>query len=292
MKGHFKYLTTGEEDISWGLYFTVAGWARIEPHTAYPPKMHPSGYLFDWETGRVLNEYQLVYITEGAGIFENNYGKFHVKPGALMIIFPNQWHRYRPLKKRGWAENYIGFNGKMADELLDRPVFSPLQPVISCGVKEEVVEIYRTINDIIEKEQPGFQQIASGMLVKLLGHIVSFEKQKGLTGKHIAGIIEEVRLAIRQNMDKDIDLKKMAEQHHVGYSYFRKMFKKYTGVSPGQYHLQLKIIRAKELLISTNKNIKEISFELGFHSIHYFSLFFKKKVGLNPTEFRKRHLSQ
>jgi AraC-like DNA-binding protein len=291
MKGNFKYLTTGEEDISWGLYFNVAGGAIIEPGSVYPPKEHPSGYLFEWETGRVLNEYQLIYITKGAGIFENNYGKFQVRPGSLMIIFPNQWHRYRPFKKMGWVENYIGFKGKMADELLNRPAFSPLQPVIPCGIKEEVIETYLTINDIIEKEQPGFQQIASGMLVKLLGYIVSFEKQKGLTGKHIARIIEEVRLSIRQNMENEIDLKKMAEQHNVGYSYFRKMFKKYTGMPPGQYHLQLRIIRAKELLISTDMNIKEISLELGFQSIHYFSLFFKKKVGLNPTEFRKRQLS-
>ena len=48
------------------------------------------------------------------------------------------------------------------------------------------------------------------------------------------------------------------------------------------------ITRAKELLISTDKSIKEISLELGFQTIHYFSLLFKKKVGMTPTEFRKR----
>jgi AraC-like DNA-binding protein len=81
----------------------------------------------------------------------------------------------------------------------------------------------------------------------------------------------------------------MAQKHHVSYSYFRKMFKKYTGVSPGQYHLQLRIMRAKELLISTDKSIKEISYELGFQSIFYFSNMFKKKEGTTPSHFRKKN---
>lgn len=101
-------------------------------------------------------------------------------------------------------------------------------------------------------------------------------------------MIEEVRFVMRQNIDKEINLEELAEQHNVGYSYFRKMFKKYTGVSPGQYHLQLRVMRAKELLVASNKSIKEISLELGFQTIHYFSLIFKKKVGINPSEFRKR----
>ncbi|MCY1719546.1 AraC family transcriptional regulator [Prolixibacteraceae bacterium Z1-6] len=287
-KEYFKYLTTAEDDINWGLYLNVAGSATIKPGTLYPPIKHPSEYFFDWESGRILQEYQLNYITEGTGIFENKHGKFNVKPGSLLLITPQVWHRYRPLIKTGWAENYIGFNGKIADELLKNKVFSSRQPVIQVGTKEEILDTYLKIIDLVEKERPGFQQIASGLVVQLLGYIVSFEKRKGLSGKPIAKVIEDIRFLMRQNVDKEIDLQELARQNNVGYSYFRKMFKKYTGVSPGQYHLQLRIIRAKELLVSTDKSIKEISLELGFQTIHYFSLIFKKKVGVNPSEFRKR----
>ncbi|MDX8338885.1 AraC family transcriptional regulator [Draconibacterium sp. IB214405] len=288
MKEYFKYLTTSEEDINWGLYLKVAGSARIKPNTLYPPKEHPSEYYFEWKNGRILHEFQLNYITEGTGVFENSYGKFQIKPGSLIIIFPNEWHRYRPLKKTGWVENYVGFNGHIADQLLKHPTFSSRQPVIQCGIREDIIDSHLKIIDLVEKERPGYQQIASGMVVKLLGYIVSVEKRKGFSGKQISKVIEEVRFLMRQNADQEFDLEELARKHNVGYSYFRKMFKKYTGVSPGQYHLQLRIIRAKELLISTDKSIKEISLELGFQTIHYFSLIFKKKVGLTPTEFRKR----
>ena len=129
------------------------------------------------------------------------------------------------------------------------------QPVINCGIKEEIIDTYLKIYDLVEKERPGFQQIASGMVVKLLGYIVSFEKSKGFSGKHIAKVIEQVRFLMRQNIESEYNMEELAKQHNVGYSYFRKMFKKYTGVSPAQYHLQLRIIRAKELLVSTDKTI-------------------------------------
>ena len=287
MKRQFKYLTTSEEDIQWGINLSVAGSARIEPGTSYPPGKHPSEYTFNWKTGRILQEYQLNYVTEGSGIFENNVGRFQVKEGSLMVIKPGEWHRYRPLKKYGWVENFVGFRGNIAEHFMKNPVLSSGQPVLQPGIKEELIDTHLKIMDLVEKEQPGYQQIASGMVLKLLGYLISFEKQKGFSGKHIGRVIEEVRFMMRQNSDHEIDLEELARAHNVGYSYFRKMFKKYTGVSPGQYHLQLRIMRAKELLVSTDKSIKEISLELGFQTIHYFSLLFKKKIGISPTDFRK-----
>jgi transcriptional regulator GlxA family with amidase domain len=157
------------------------------------------------------------------------------------------------------------------------------------GIKEELLDTFLKIFDLVEKEQPGYQQIASGMVIKLLGYIISFEKQKNFSGKPIAKVIEAIRFEMRQKMEEELNLRELAKKHNVSYSFFRKMFKKYTGVSPGQYHLQLRITRAKELLISTDKSIKEISYELGFQSIFYFSNMFKKKEGVTPSYFRNKN---
>ncbi len=286
MKDFFKYLNASEEDKNWGLFLNVAGQSFIGPGTVYPPTEHPSGYYFTWENGRVLSEYQINYITKGTGILENKRVKFTVKPGSLMIIRKDEWHRYRPVKTRGWIEHYIGFDGDFANHFLVQNQILHGQSVIHCGIREDIIDTYYKIFELSKKEDPGNQQIAAGLIIKLLGHIVAWQKQRNFAGRPIEKLIQEARFYMRENIEKEIDLEELAENYCIGYSYFRKMFKKYTGISPHQYHLDLKIIRAKEMILTTNKSIKEISYELGFQSIHYFSRLFKKKVGQNPTEIR------
>ncbi|MCP3932246.1 MAG: AraC family transcriptional regulator [Bacteroidetes bacterium] len=288
MHDFFKYVTVGAEDKRWGLFLNVAGRARIMPHSVYPSPDHPTGYYFSWGNGRKLQEFQLNYITEGSGVLENDFGKFQIRPGTLIITRPGIWHRYRPIKKYGWLENYIGFDGELAHFFLDKSIFSSGQSVIHCGVHEEIIDTYYKIFRFIQKEEPGFQQLASGLVIQLLGYLIALQKQRDFSGKRIETVIQKVRFYMRENIEKEINLPQLAEQHHIAYTYFRKMFKKYTGVAPHQYHLELKIMRAKELLLTTDKSIKEISYELGFQSIYYFSRLFKKKEGVSPSNFRKR----
>ena len=70
--------------------------------------------------------------------------------------------------------------------------------------------------------------------------------------------------------------------------WFRRMFKEYTGVSPAQYQLQQKLLKAKELLTSSSMNISEIAYSLKFENAGQFSTFFKKKEGVTPSGFRER----
>lgn len=288
MDDFFKYLSVGEEDKDWGLHLNVAGKSCIASHTSYPPSEHPSGYSFSWKSGRILQEYQINYITEGTGVMETESGRFPVKEGSLMIVQKGQWHRYRPNQKNGWIENYIGFSGHLAEHYFNKSNILQNQPVIHCGIREEFIDTLYKIFDLVQKEEPGFQQIASGMVVKLLGYIIAYQKQRNFSGKEIEKIIQKARFHMRENIAEEIDLELMAAENNIGYSYFRKMFKEYTGISPRQYHLDLKIMRAKELLLSTDMNIKQICFELGFQSSHYFSRFFKQKVGMSPSQLKHR----
>jgi AraC-like DNA-binding protein len=283
----FKYLTPSGDDEKWGLFLKVAGREVIPEKANYPTNTHPWNYYFLWEKGRILDEFQINYITEGSGVYEDSVGKYVVKPGTLLITRPGMWHRYRPNQNTGWTENYIGFDGSIARELLMNPLFFDNKPVIIIGEREEFVDTYQKIFDFILEEKPGYQQVSAGMIMKLLGYIISTRKQGAFTGKRIEKIIQEVCFFIRENIEKDLDFKLIAEMHNLGYSYFRKMFKKYTGVPPVKYHLDLKIIRAKDMLLSSDKIIKEISYELGFQSIYYFSRAFKNKMGVSPTEIRQ-----
>jgi AraC-like DNA-binding protein len=283
----FKYITVSEEDKECGVYLYVAGEATIEKNTEYPPKGHPSSYSFNLNTGRTLYEYQLNYITEGFGIFENKYGKFRVTPGTIIILFPGEWHRYRPLKSTGWKEHYIGFNGVLASKLLKSEFFKLEQPIIRVNFHKELLDIFYRILEQIMNEKAGYQLVASGLTIAYIGQIIATIKNKEFEGKDIEQKIKQACVIMRDNLNRNINAFAIARELSIGYSYFRKMFKKYTGVSPLQYHLQLRIKQAEDMLSSTNKSMKEIAYDLGFSSFFYFSRLFKQKTGVNPTDFRK-----
>ena len=81
-----------------------------------------------------------------------------------------------------------------------------------------------------------------------------------------------------------------AEQCGIDKSYFYKLFKMWSGISPNQYRNQLRIAAAKDLLIHTNLSICEIAQKTGFDDPYYFSRLFKKEIGLSPANYRKNNL--
>jgi AraC-like DNA-binding protein len=287
----FKYPTVSESDIEWGLCLRVAGNATIAAGEDYPPPGHPNEYHFSWNNGRVLQEFQINYITNGCGIMETRDGVFDIEPGSLLLIFPGVWHRYRPNKETGWTEHYLGYKGDFTNNIYKHPILNPQKPVLRIGFQELVLSEFNEIFNLIAEEKPGFQQVCAGKVVYLLAKIISAIRNSEFAGKEVERTIRRACLTMRDNLQSNLNMEELAKELHIGYSYFRQMFRKYTGISPAQYHLNLRIQKSKELLISGNKSVKEIAFELGFESNQYFSRIFSEKCGMSPVKFRRKNLT-
>lgn len=284
-----KYINAGPIDKEWGLYLTVAGYAQIPPTPNYPPKEHPSGYYFTWEKGRILQEYQINYITEGSGIFETSTDQIKVVPGSILILRPGVWHRYKPDPNSGWNEHYLGFNGDLCSNFFSETFFQSAKPVIYIGFQESMLKLFFEIIQLVKDEKTGHQQVCAANTILMLSKILSVIRNQEFAGKSIERTIRKACMYFRENLNSSISMEELATELNVGYSYFRQMFRKYTGISPTQYHLSLRIQKAKDLLISTDKSFKEIALDLGFESYFYFSRIFKNKTGKSPMEFRKEH---
>lgn len=99
--------------------------------------------------------------------------------------------------------------------------------------------------------------------------------------------LTNVRLFIHDHLNMPLKIEDLAKQMHIHPNYFNTLFKKYFGIPPTQYINRLKIQRAKELLIATDQSISEISNNLGYKDMFYFSRLFKKILGTSPSNFRK-----
>lgn len=282
-----KYLTINPADQKWGLSVNSVGHQSIAKNEVYPPQNHPTRYLFNISKGRVLNEYQLLYITSGSGTFSSQSGGTHkVQAGCMFLLFPNEWHSYSPDPESGWNEYWIGFNGDLMKNWEQEEFFSKEHPFFNVGLNEDLIGMYKRAIIIAEAQEANYQQALSGIACNLLGMSIYLSRNKTFISNDISTKINQAKMRIHEDISS-IKPEDIAKSMHMSYSKFRKIFKEYTGFAPSQYIQEVKITLAKEMLTNTAMSIKEIAFELGYDNSDYFFTVFRKMTGITPLSYRK-----
>ena len=286
---HYKYLQLSPRDKSWGLAVTTAGFQHVRPGDSYPLSLHPSGYTFQENGRRVLNEYQIYYITHGSGYFESaSCSRTRIEPGMMFMLFPGEWHSFAPDPETGWNDHWVGFNGSFMDDKIKAGFFTFKNCVFKVGVDEKITNTYLEILDILSEEKKAFQQIAASLVISLIGRIHYKDLNHNNGETYITRIINQSKAIMKEDFASNTPLDQIAQSLDISYSLFRREFKNRCGISPGQYRLELRLTKAKEMLHTTNMSIADISSRLHFECIGQFSTFFKKKTGFSPLEYRKR----
>jgi AraC-like DNA-binding protein len=285
----YRYFPISRRDEKWGLYVTTAGEARVAPHSPYPPGGHPKGFAFDWQHGRILDGFALVYISSGRGKLESKPAfSAPIEPGQVFLLFPRVWHRYAPNPESGWHEYWIGFNGEMAHLWLHYKFISPKNPVVRVNAEDTVLATFSRMMQSIRANRPALQQILAGATHNLMGLIYSAQQAQPAADTQIANVIERAIARIQSEFERELDMRRLAQELGVSYSWFRHRFTTHTGLSPHQYLLELRLVRARNLLAETEFSIKEIAMQTGFEDEFYFSRLFRQKLNLSPSQWRSR----
>lgn len=274
---------------NWGVNVHTVGHHIHPPNRVYPDPGHPSTHVFQWETGRRLQEFQIVYVANGKGVYEGQgMEPAVIEAGTIMLHFPEVWHRYKPIAETGWEEYWVGFNGHFAEYLMRQDCFDPQKPLIKIGFNAEFLDIFLRLIDLVKYEGLAFRQISSCLVIQMLGLVYSSALMNNKTNPRQEQIIHAVRFKIHENWEQNLNFEALAAAQNVGYEWFRKTFKEVMGASPGQYLLNLKIEKTAQMLRETTLTIGEIADKAGFESEFYFSRVFKKKMGCAPGAYRKK----
>ena len=268
-----------------GLYVTGAG-RIIQRRQGEPDSGHPKPYFYTWEQGRTLDEYGICYITQGKGEFESApTGRRTIQAGDCFLLFPEIWHRYRPAEGSYWTYYWVHFGGETAAHLAENGLFLPEEPILKTGLHDNLLHAYLTLLDRLSAEPPGFQQMIAGNVLEILG-IATAVVRSGPDTDRLGQIARRATQILEQSLEQPLDLRDLASSFHLSYDRFRHIFKQHTGLAPYQYHLELRINRAKELLAGTSLSVKEIAAALQFEDPYHFSRIFKKKTGSSPSKWR------
>lgn len=286
---NYFYSNSNTDSDSRGIQLIDTGANYHESIASYPDSNHPKKEVLDWKQGSVAKEYRLIYIAEGEGVFETEgLSPFPVRKGCVILIYPNKWHRYKPNQETGWQEYWVCFSGDYAQFLLENQYFSIDKPVLNLGYNVELIQSFEKLYALLEDKNIDFKNYASFVLI----HILSIIYFNVLTGEHSIGrkgrLIDSVANEITANWIKKIDFEEIAKKHHISYSLLRKEFKAHTRTTLKQFHLNIKLRKAEQMILETDYNLSEIAYQCGFENIQLFSKMFKSKMGVNPSKLRNK----
>lgn len=101
--------------------------------------------------------------------------------------------------------------------------------------------------------------------------------------------LRELRRHIVENPEKDWSIQSMADKMNLSKSYFRKIYKEFHGISPGEDIINIRIQKAEYLLNCCGFSVKEAATAVGYENEYHFIRLFKDKNGMTPGTYIKTH---
>ena len=278
IRERFDYIPALRER-AWGLHVAGTG-QRVEPPNE-PYHRPEANVRCQWEQGRKLQDYGFVYITDGQGEFTvANADWKRVAAGDVLMLFPGIWHNYQPLRRTGWTERWVLFNGELANQWCAHELISPEVPHLHVGIRSEMIACFDRLLEVARGYPPYANQIQSGIVMEILGHILKYHQDQSPQNTERARMVHRVLDFISKNFGSEIDFERMAEKMGTSHRQFRRLFRQVTGIAPQQYLIHLRLNEAKRLLGTLT--VAEVAARVGFTDSFYFSRLFKAKMGVAP----------
>ena len=158
------------------------------------------------------------------------------------------------------------------------------------GYDERIRRLMRSIFDVSEKKDPGFEIEIIASLLIIWKDLISKERETAAGYDH--NRIGEPRMndAIRYlqgHYSEKFSLSELAKVMHLSESECSRFFKRHMGITISEYLLSYRIEQSFDMLRLTDLSVSEVAYECGFSSTSYFIDKFRKYVGVTPLRYRK-----
>lgn len=247
-----------------------------------------------WEDIRnMVNVHSLYWIHEGEGIFRTNV-EHKVQAGMLAYLKPGLKMSMRSEMEAPLRITMLLFDcaelGYDAVWRNVRPIETLRLPFLSQYGPEQAEEIGAMFREINQEWLPGqtagtaVSRAKTQILLHKLHQSVRADWNLMESGAFAA--FEQIKSKLENAYMDHHRIEKMAEEYGISASYLRKLFLKYTGMGPKEYHMHIQNQQACRYLTFTDYPVREIAKLCGFYEEYHFSKMFKQLNGVSPTAYR------
>lgn len=226
---------------------------------------------------RTTRHYEIELYVSGEGQSIVDGKEYNHQKGNLLFCIPGQ--------KRYSRRNFVCYYVHLQMDAQTAALLSHIPHVSSVSDYAEYKRLYMEIIRLYEMDKDDVYLELQGKLYELLDRIY---KDSKLDSVSTPETIRKSMNFMEQNFQKHILLQDIADHVNLSPTYFHKLFKSATNLTPQQYLSELRLSHAKMLLLTRNDSVEYIAEKCGFSSISYFDYQFKKTYGISPVGFRKR----
>ena len=246
------------------------------------------------------NHLEIYYLTAGERIYFIRDRTYHIRPGDMVVLSSNIVHRAysvgggSPNHERIILEVYQPMLASMRElfgrsgpEEALRGVFG----VLRLG-QEEQSQVRSWIYGIMrerKERQYGYEAMVRCIMAQLLAFIIRRMSQEASAERVTAKNTRMLEIAdyLAAHSNQKLSLDKIAERFYISKYHLCRTFKQATGFTLAEYINTSRVMRARELLLTTRSSITEIAEETVFESGTHFGKVFKQYMGTPPLAYRK-----
>jgi AraC-like DNA-binding protein len=262
----------------------------------------------DWNFGPICGAVSRIYwITEGIAYVTINGEKHPIKPNHVYLIpaFVSHYdncdgifqHYYVHIADT--SQNILRLYERYelpfelpADERIKSTITRLMDLCPNMNLLRSKPDTYETSSCFLEYAQrfnnlpTGIRMEIKGLLLLLLSAFFTIGKERSnVSDKRIV----KAQWMIETNMKDTPSIKEMASDVSLCKDRFIRLFHKETGLTPTDYIVRKKILRAQILLTVKDMSVKQVALALGYPNISYFGRVFHKITGMSPMEFKKQN---
>lgn len=225
------------------------------------------------------DDYFLIYVTNGIFNTEIDGVTYHLKKGAVVLYPPKYKYHY-------WGEppsrySCAHFTGSYAETLLTDLGF-PLAPYALESEFSPKIEALFDKMMVQNMTNAPFLQHSLACLLEEILLTVAIGRMKSNGHRTFKKSIKY----INANYTEKIKIPHLAKLEGISNSRYITLFSKEMGKTPSEYIIELRLGRARELLLSTDMAINLIGASVGYKDQYFFSKLFKKYIGMSPNTYR------
>ncbi len=238
--------------------------------------------------------YEIYFLCKGSRSFFLSNTFYKVNAPVVIVVPPHVMHKTE-------GGSFMRFNIDVSPEYLDEFEKETLDKKallvtkLSPDTATRMEQLFNELSHVNRHQKHGEKILKTlfSYVVFLLSSNSAANLQPTATAtQDIPPLVLKIINYLNENYAEKITLERLSEQFFVAKPTLLYNFKKYTGCSPIDFLVNVRLTKAKQMLLNSRKSVGEIAELCGFSSSNYFGLIFKQKENLSPSNYRKYQQSK